>query len=462
MRMFYTRVLLCVHVTRPFRSVPENGISVNKGELSRLQGAVYLVLHRKRIAPVAPDFIGREGSFCSDTASLRKGVYMSTNGIGKIEQFQSGTARKQVEADIGYSFRKPYLLAQAFTRKSYTEEMLTAWTNPGGEAGAESNETLEFIGDKALDLVVMRKLIDRYGEFREFPASCRVEGHFLASAFRSARSEGNMTELKSALVCRETLAAEIERLGWSRYLIMSNGDELQNVENGQKAREDLFEAVFGAVALDCGWNFGILSDVAERMLLLGEKLDNGFGKENAVGDLQTVMQRKFHLMPEYTYRETKNGFSCTVRLFDDTVGIVWSCPTVFSGIGKSKKEAAVEAASEALEWLRRCSAVEKRIRDLVGNPTEERAVNQLQELWQKKYEIGGKPIGKPVYVIVAAETDPVTGNATWQCACSIEGRDMEETIVADTKAEAKQFAAFCMLSRLVQEEATRDAEDVGC
>ena len=271
-----------------------------------------------------------------------------------------------------------------------------------------------------------------------------------------------MTKLKSALVCRETLAAEIERLGWSRYLIMSNGDELQNVENGQKAREDLFEAVFGAVALDCGWNFGILSDVAERMLLLGEKLDNGFGKENAVGDLQTVMQRKFHLMPEYTYRETKNGFSCTVRLFDDAVGIVWSCPTVFSGIGKSKKEAAAEAASEALEWLRRCSAVEKRIRDLVGNPTEERAVNQLQELWQKKYEIGGKPIGKPVYVIVAAETDPVTGNATWQCACSIEGRDLEETIVADTKAEAKQFAAFCMLSRLVQEEATRDAEDVGC
>ena len=39
---------------------------------------------------------------------------------------------------------------------------------------------------------------------------------------------------------------------------------------------------------------------------------------------------------------------------------------------------------------------------------------------------------------------------------------MEETIVADTKAEAKQFAAFCMLSRLVQEEATRDAESAGC
>ena len=80
---------------------------------------------------------------------------------------------------------------------------------------------------------------------------------------RAARTEGDMTELKSALVRRETLAAEIERLGWSRHLITSNGDALQSVESGKKAQEDLFEAVLGAVTLDCGWNFAILSDVVE-------------------------------------------------------------------------------------------------------------------------------------------------------------------------------------------------------
>ena len=142
---------------------------------------------------------------------------MEARETGKIELFLNGNARKQVEADIGYSFHKPYLLAQAFTRKSYTEEMFTAWINSGGEVGAESNEILEFVGDKVLDLVVMRKLIDRYGEFREFPASCRAEGHFMASAFRAARTEGDMTELKSALVRRETLAAEIERLATFDY-----------------------------------------------------------------------------------------------------------------------------------------------------------------------------------------------------------------------------------------------------
>ena len=385
-------------------------------------------------------------------------IIMEPKEIGKIEMFLNGTARKQVETDIGYSFCKPYLLAQAFTRKSYTEEMLTAWTNPGGEAGAGNNETLEFIGDKVLDLVVMRTLIDRYGEFREFPASCRVEGHFMASAFRSARSEGNMTELKSALVCRETLAAEIERLGWSHYLIMSKGDELQNVESGQKACEDLFEAVLGAVALDCGWNFAILSEVVERMLLLGEKLDAGFGKENAVGELQIVMQRKYDRTPEYSYQERENKFYCKVQLFDDAMGIAWSYKTQFSGTGKSKKEAAAEAASEALAWLRRCDTAKRKIHDLVGAPTKERAINQLQELWQKKYELGGKPIGKPVYAIAAAGTDSKTGNITWQCTCSIEGSDMEETIIADTKAAAKQAAAYCMILRLVQEEAATGME----
>lgn len=387
---------------------------------------------------------------------------MESPKIGKIEKFLNGNAKTQVETDIGYIFHKSYLLAQAFTRKSYAEEMNTAWNNPGGEIAEESNEILEFIGDKALDLVVMRKLIDRYGHFREYPESLLVDGHFMPHAFRSMRSEGNMTELKSALVRRETLAAEVERLGWSQYLIMSNGDELQNVENGQKAQEDLFEAVLGAVALDCEWNFAILSDVVERMLLLNEKLDNGFGKENAVGELQALMQRNFRLTPEYTYREQKGGFRCTVRLFDDTIEMVCSYPTSFSGTGKSKKEAAAEAASEAVAWFHRCATAQKRIVNLVGAPTENRAINQLQELWQKKYEIGGKPIGKPVYVINAAEKDSKTGNTMWQCTCSIEGSDMEESIISDTKADAKQTAAYCMIQRLVQKEAVADAEGSDC
>ena len=52
---------------------------------------------------------------------------------------------KMVQGQIGYDFKNLDLLQQAFTRRSYT-----------AENGGENNEVLEFIGDKALDFVVVK------------------------------------------------------------------------------------------------------------------------------------------------------------------------------------------------------------------------------------------------------------------------------------------------------------------
>ena len=57
-----------------------------------------------------------------------------------------------VERQIGYKFVNRDLLVQAFVRKSYSMEN-----------GGENNEVLEFIGDKALDLAVVKTLTDKYG-----------------------------------------------------------------------------------------------------------------------------------------------------------------------------------------------------------------------------------------------------------------------------------------------------------
>ena len=53
-----------------------------------------------------------------------------------------------VQGQIGYIFKNPDLLLQAFTRSSYASEN-----------GGEDNEILEFIGDKALDLAVVNLLV---------------------------------------------------------------------------------------------------------------------------------------------------------------------------------------------------------------------------------------------------------------------------------------------------------------
>ena len=59
-----------------------------------------------------------------------------------------------IQDQIGYKFENTALLQQAFTRRSYSKEY-----------GGEDNEVLEFIGDKVLDLIVVKLLTEQYGCF---------------------------------------------------------------------------------------------------------------------------------------------------------------------------------------------------------------------------------------------------------------------------------------------------------
>ena len=57
-----------------------------------------------------------------------------------------------IENQIDYKFKNRDLLQQAFVRRSYS-----------AENGGANNEVLEFIGDKALDFVVVQLLTEEYG-----------------------------------------------------------------------------------------------------------------------------------------------------------------------------------------------------------------------------------------------------------------------------------------------------------
>ena len=57
-----------------------------------------------------------------------------------------------IQNQIGYKFKNLDLLQQAFVRRSYSQEN-----------GGENNEVLEFIGDKVLDLFIVKFLIEKYG-----------------------------------------------------------------------------------------------------------------------------------------------------------------------------------------------------------------------------------------------------------------------------------------------------------
>lgn len=63
---------------------------------------------------------------------------------------------ENIQRKIGYDFKNTDLMFQAFIRKSYSEEN-----------GGENNEVLEFIGDKVLDLIVVKLLAEKYGEIKK-------------------------------------------------------------------------------------------------------------------------------------------------------------------------------------------------------------------------------------------------------------------------------------------------------
>ena len=80
---------------------------------------------------------------------------------------------------LGYTFRRPDLLAQALTHRSH---------------GARHNERLEFVGDAVLNCVVAHALYERFPDI----------------------DEGDLSRVRASLVNRDTLAEIARRLGLAR------------------------------------------------------------------------------------------------------------------------------------------------------------------------------------------------------------------------------------------------------
>ena len=129
-----------------------------------------------------------------------------------------------IQDQFGYKFRNLDLLRQAFTRRSYSEEN-----------GGENNEVLEFIGDKVLDLFVVKLLISQnsnaVGLYKKHDPKLRNTWSYEAekksfpeeNVLFSDYTEAELTEIKKLLVQKKTLANRIDELGIGEYLLMGSG-----------------------------------------------------------------------------------------------------------------------------------------------------------------------------------------------------------------------------------------------
>ena len=230
--------------------------------------------------------------------------------------FKGGTGMEALEQKLNYTFRRPELLSEALNHSSYANEHRAAHLN--------SNERLEFLGDSVLGFVTAAFL------FRQHPDL----------------PEGDLTRIRAALVCEQSLYEVAQKLELGRYLKLGRGEEAGGGRQRTSILADATEAVFAAVYLDGG--IQAASDLIHRVLLDAEK-------EEAVEErrrdfktaLQELVQRQadqvlaYRMVGEYGPDHDKT-FQAEVLLNGGVIG---------SGSGHSKKEAEQMAAKAALGAL---------------------------------------------------------------------------------------------------------------
>ena len=368
---------------------------------------------------------------------------------------------KMVQGQIGYTFENLDLLKQAFTRRSYTEEN-----------GGENNEVLEFIGDKALDFAVVRLLTQKFGymangdpidgtkvseweqQQRKLQSSTSLSNEFVCD-----QNEGQLTKIKSRMVEKRNLSRRIEELGFAEHLIMGNSDIQNNVQEEMSVKEDLFEAIVGAVTLDCRWDFSIITSVVEAMLIPEDFFQSDIDT-NYVRLIQEWEMQKNGVIPWYLFKEasytstwymyeentiyqhfpwnynySKLKYHCYLKLLD-------SLP-VFCGFGSSKSEARMNVCKLSYEYLQEHNLLFS-IHDEIENPNKADAINQLEILARRGY------FSLPTYDFEQEyDTD---GNPGWKCEWHIEEYDIKYCSKSSSKKDAKKTAAFEILKYVLSQE----------
>lgn len=219
-----------------------------------------------------------------------------------------------LESKLGYSFRDRSLLENALTHSSYANEN----KSPMG-----SNERLEFLGDSVLGMVTADFLYRRHPHL----------------------PEGDLTRLRAALVCEDSLAEVADRLDLGAYLRLGKGESAGGGRERPSIRADAVEAILAAVYLDGGLEEarGLI-----RRLILDREEEKTVHRDYKTA-LQEIVQREAGKV--LAYRLT--GESGPDHAKEFTVEVDLNGKVVGAGAGRSKKEAEQMAAKAAIEGFKK-------------------------------------------------------------------------------------------------------------
>ena len=210
--------------------------------------------------------------------------------------------------ELQIEIKNQKLYDMAFTHTSYANEH-----------GLKSYERLEYLGDAVLELVMSEYLYKNMD-----------------------KEEGDMTKLRAHYVCEAALYEYSLKLKLNEYLKLGHGEE----ENGGRLRRaivaDIFEAFIGALYLDQGLPVvqKFMKHYIFPMIEKGEVISFQDYKSLLQELVQTDRRSlEYQIVHEEGPAHNKT-FTAEVRID----GILYG-----SGSARSKKEAEMEAAKDALK-----------------------------------------------------------------------------------------------------------------
>ena len=221
---------------------------------------------------------------------------------------------EELEKNIGYTFKNKELLKKALTHTSYAYEH-----------GIESNEKLEFLGDSILEFISSTYLFANYSKLKE----------------------GEMTKVRATVVCEKSLYKVAKMHNFSDFLYLGKSEIQSGGENRPAILADSVEAVIAAIYLDGG------IEKAQKFIIENLKEEIEIASKN-VGqkDYKTVLQEKLqkHGEVEIKYTILREIGPDHDKTFEAQVEC--NNKKLATGIGKSKKQAEMKAAKEALNKLK--------------------------------------------------------------------------------------------------------------
>lgn len=217
---------------------------------------------------------------------------------------------KELEKTIGYKFNDIELLKNALTHTSFAYEN-----------NVLSNEKLEFLGDSILEFISSEYIYNKYKNLKE----------------------GEMTKVRATVVCEKSLYKVADKLRFGEYLFLGKSEKGTNGKTRPAILADSVEAVIAAIYIDGGLE-PVKQFIIENLKEEIEDATKHVGEKDYKTVLQEELQKNGDVKIEYTIIDEKGPDHD--KTFEAEVSL--NGKSLATGIGKSKKEAEMQAAKKAL------------------------------------------------------------------------------------------------------------------